>query len=115
MAMISFKIDRQLQTFSNYFLFSLAMANFAIGLISMPLFTVYIVLDYWPLGPHICDAWLKLDYVFRSVSVFNLLNIGFDQYFSVTRSLTYWARRTTNRAATTIGKCLKPRSYDWSA
>lgn len=40
MVMISFKIDKQLQTISNYFLFSLAIADFAIGLISMPLFTV---------------------------------------------------------------------------
>lgn len=40
MVMISFKIDKQLQTISNYFLFSLAVADFAIGLISMPLFTV---------------------------------------------------------------------------
>lgn len=40
MVMISFKIDKQLQTISNYFLFSLAVADFAIGLISMPLFTI---------------------------------------------------------------------------
>ena len=32
MVMISFKIDKQLQTISNYFLFSLAVADFAIGL-----------------------------------------------------------------------------------
>lgn len=44
MVMISFKIDKQLQTISNYFLFSLAVADFAIGLISMPLFTIYTLL-----------------------------------------------------------------------
>ena len=31
MVMISFKMDKQLQTISNYFLFSLAVADFAIG------------------------------------------------------------------------------------
>ena len=38
--MVSFKIDKQLQTISNYFLFSLAVADLIIGAISVPLFTV---------------------------------------------------------------------------
>ncbi|XP_014246886.1 muscarinic acetylcholine receptor DM1 [Cimex lectularius] len=99
MVMISFKIDKQLQTISNYFLFSLAVADFAIGLISMPLFTVSTIMGYWPLGPHVCDTWLALDYLASNASVLNLLIISFDRYFSVTRPLTYRAKRTTNRAA----------------
>lgn len=43
MVMISFKMDKQLQTISNYFLFSLAVADLIIGLISMPLQTVYLI------------------------------------------------------------------------
>lgn len=103
MVMISFKIDKQLQTISNYFLFSLAVADFAIGLISMPLFTVSTLLGYWPLGPHICDTWLALDYLASNASVLNLLIISFDRYFSVTRPLTYRVKRTTNKAAIMIG------------
>ncbi|XP_059607679.1 muscarinic acetylcholine receptor DM1 [Phlebotomus argentipes] len=102
MVMISFKIDKQLQTISNYFLFSLAIADFAIGLISMPLFTVTTLLGYWPLGPYICDTWLALDYLASNASVLNLLIISFDRYFSVTRPLTYRAKRTTTRAAIMI-------------
>lgn len=99
MVMISFKIDKQLQTISNYFLFSLAIADFAIGAISMPLFAVTTILGYWPLGPHVCDTWLALDYLASNASVLNLLIISFDRYFSVTRPLTYRAKRTTNKAA----------------
>ncbi|XP_073969916.1 muscarinic Acetylcholine Receptor, A-type isoform X2 [Rhodnius prolixus] len=102
MVMISFKIDKQLQTISNYFLFSLAVADFAIGLISMPLFTISTLMGKWPLGPHICDTWLALDYLASNASVLNLLIISFDRYFSVTRPLTYRARRTTNKAAIMI-------------
>lgn len=103
MVMISFKIDKQLQTVSNYFLFSLAVADFAIGLISMPLFTIYTLLGYWPLGTFICDTWLALDYLASNASVLNLLIISFDRYFSVTRPLTYRAKRTTKRVAIMIG------------
>ncbi|XP_013781550.1 muscarinic acetylcholine receptor DM1-like [Limulus polyphemus] len=99
MVMISFKMDKQLQTISNYFLLSLAVADVSIGLISMPLFTVFTLLGYWPLGPMICDTWLALDYLSSNASVLNLLIISFDRYFSVTRPLTYRAKRTTKRAA----------------
>jgi muscarinic acetylcholine receptor M3 len=98
MVMVSFKIDKQLQNISNYFLFSLALADFFIGLISMPLFTVYTILGYWPFGRHVCDGWLALDYLASNASVLNLLLISFDRYLSVTRPLTYRAKRTKGKA-----------------
>ncbi len=89
MVMISFKMDKQLQTISNYFLFSLAVADTIIGSISMPLFTLYILQQSWTLGRTVCDAWLSVDYLASNASVLNLLIISFDRYFSVTRPLTY--------------------------
>lgn len=102
MVMISFKMDKQLQTISNYFLLSLAVADFSIGLISMPLFTMYLLIGTWPLGDFVCDTWLAFDYLNSNASVLNLLIISFDRYFSVTRPLTYRALRTTRRAAVMI-------------
>ncbi|KAG7169520.1 Muscarinic acetylcholine receptor DM1-like 2, partial [Homarus americanus] len=68
MVMISFKIDKQLQTISNYFLFSLAVADITIGVVSMPLFTLYTLMGYWPLGSFVCDTWLALDYLASNAS-----------------------------------------------
>lgn len=102
MVLISFRMDKQLQTVSNYFLLSLAVADFFIGIVSMPLYTVYLLMGGWPLGPIICDTWLSIDYTMSNASVANLLLISFDRYLSVTRPLTYRAKRTPKRAAIMI-------------
>jgi len=102
LVVVSYRTDRHLQTVSNYFLLSLSVADFTIGAISMPLYTTYLVLGYWPLGPVFCDVWLSLDYTMSNASVANLLVISFDRYMSVTRPLTYRVRRTRRRAAVMI-------------
>ncbi|KIH43889.1 7 transmembrane receptor, partial [Ancylostoma duodenale] len=96
--MVSFKIDKQLQTISNYFLFSLAVADIAIGMISIPLWTYYTAMRSWGIGYTMCQFWLCVDYLMSNASVLNLLLISFDRYFSVTRPLSYRPRRTTRKA-----------------
>uniref|UniRef100_A0A9J2PXD4 G-protein coupled receptors family 1 profile domain-containing protein n=1 Tax=Ascaris lumbricoides TaxID=6252 RepID=A0A9J2PXD4_ASCLU len=90
MVMVSFKIDKQLQTISNYFLFSLAVADIAIGIVSIPLMTYYLAVDTrWGIGYTMCQFWLCLDYFMSNASVLNLLLISFD-------------RRTAKKALTMI-------------
>ncbi|XP_029306404.1 muscarinic acetylcholine receptor M3 [Cottoperca gobio] len=103
LVVVSFKVNRQLKTVNNYFLLSLAVADLIIGVISMNLYTAYLVMGYWAMGKWACDMWLAIDYVASNASVMNLLVISFDRYFSITRPLTYRAKRTTKRAGIMIG------------
>lgn len=102
LVLISFRLNRQLRTISNYYLLSLAVADLILGTVSMNLYTANIIMGRWMLGHLACDLWLALDYVASNASVMNLLVISFDRYFSVTRPLTYRAKRTPKRAAMLI-------------
>ena len=111
---VAFKLDKQLQIISNCFLLSLAVADLTIGLVSMPLYTLYLLMGYWPLGPILCDLWLSLDYTMSNASVANLLVICFDRYLSVTRPLTYRANRTPRKVGIMISCAWVISALLWS-
>ena len=99
---VAYYSNRRLQTITNLFICSLAVTDIAVGVVSVNLYTLYIVLKRWPLGPVICDIWLCLDYSLCQVSIAHLVIICLDRYCSIRRPIKYRAKRTKHRAKIAI-------------
>ncbi|CAF0848413.1 unnamed protein product [Rotaria sp. Silwood1] len=114
LVLISFRINKQLRTVTNYFLLSLAIADFTIGCFSIPIFFTYFEKDRWPFDSFLCDVWLSVDYTMSNASVANLLLICFDRYFSITRPLTYRSKRTPKRVSLMIALAWAISCFIWT-
>ncbi|CAF3725385.1 unnamed protein product [Rotaria socialis] len=114
LVLISFRINKQLRTVTNYFLLSLAIADFTIGFFSIPIFFTFFEKDRWPFDSFLCDVWLSVDYTMSNASVANLLLICFDRYFSITRPLTYRTKRTPKRVSIMIALAWAISCFIWT-
>lgn len=54
--------------------------------------------SYLFLGLVLCQIWLSVDYTASTASIFNLLTLSLDRYWSITSPLQYLGKRTRARA-----------------
>jgi len=91
---VAYHTDRRLQTLTNRFLVSLAVADTSVGVISIPIYTLYLQLGYWPFGPLVCDLWLCFDYTMTNASAAHLVAICLDRFLSIRKPIFYRKTRT---------------------
>jgi hypothetical protein len=94
--MIAYGINKKLRVMNNYFLVSLSIADFLIGLLSIPSYTTYVLLGNWT-GTLGCDIWLSLDYGLTTSSALHLLLISLDRYLAVKYPLVYRVHRRSRK------------------
>ncbi|XP_053571845.1 histamine H3 receptor-like [Bombina bombina] len=89
LVILAFVSDKRIRNQSNFFLLNLAICDFFIGAVCIPLSTPFILTGKWTLGRFLCKLWLIADNLMCTASVFNILLISYDRFFSITMAIRY--------------------------
>ncbi|KAL4640489.1 5-hydroxytryptamine receptor 4-like [Arapaima gigas] len=96
---------KQLQSPTNSFVMSLAVADFLVGLVVMPYSMVRTVEGCWYFGPVFCEVHSSLDVMLCTTSIFHLSCIAFDRYYAVCNPLVYALKMSRTRVVLLIVAC----------
>ncbi|WAQ97170.1 ADA1A-like protein, partial [Mya arenaria] len=97
LVLVAVKINRRLQTTFNYYIVNLAITDVAVGLTAMSFQATFIVFGRWPFGEVLCALWIFFDYGMTFVSVFTLILISIDRFWSIAWALQYRHRHTKRK------------------
>ena len=99
---IAIATEKSLKPVQNWFIASLAVSDFLLGLVIMPFSLARELMGYWMFGQIWCDVHAALDVLLCTASINNLFMISLDRYWSVTQAVKYLKKRTPSRAALMI-------------
>ncbi|XP_060552603.1 alpha-2C adrenergic receptor-like [Ruditapes philippinarum] len=102
LVVIAIFTDKTLKTTQNWFIASLAVADFLLGLVIMPFSLANEMMGYWIFGKVWCDLWKAIDVLLCTASILSICLISLDRYWSITRAITYPRSRTPKKAALMI-------------
>lgn len=96
---------KRLQSPTNYFVLSLAVADCLVGLVVMPYSMSRTVEGCWFFGALFCQLHSSLDVMLCTASIFHLSCIAFDRYYAVCNPLVYSLKMSPSRVILLIIVC----------
>lgn len=102
LVIIAIATEKALKNIQNWFIASLAVADFFLGLVIMPFSLANELMGYWIFGGWWCDIHSAMDVLLSTASIMNLCLISLDRYWSITQAVDYLKKRTPARAAVMI-------------
>ncbi|KAJ7989197.1 hypothetical protein DPEC_G00317010, partial [Dallia pectoralis] len=82
---------------ANYLICSLAVTDFLVSILVMPLSILVVATNRWLLGCVACETWLRVDMTCCTCSILHLCAIALDRHWAITKALEYVSRRTPRR------------------
>ncbi|XP_062287691.1 trace amine-associated receptor 13c-like [Scomber scombrus] len=104
LVIISISHFRQLQNPTNFLILSLAVSDFLVGLLLMPV-EILITETCWYLGDHMCALYYIADFIITSSSVGNMVLISIDRYLAICDPLQYTTKVTLDRTKICVCLC----------
>ncbi|XP_036965657.1 trace amine-associated receptor 1-like [Acanthopagrus latus] len=94
----------QLHTTTNFLLLSLAVSDFLVGLLLMPV-EILLIGGCWFWGSFICGLFYYATFLLTSASVGNMVLISVDRYVAICDPLCYLSKVTQRRVRICISLC----------
>ena len=89
---------RSLRSVSNVLIGNLAVSDFLLAVVVLPLSTINECLGRWPLGYVACNVWLTVDVLCCTASIWNLCMIAVDRCSAIVYPLWYRQNRSVRHA-----------------
>ncbi|XP_029286347.1 trace amine-associated receptor 13c-like [Cottoperca gobio] len=105
LVVISISHFRQLQTPTNLLLLSLAISDFLVGLLVMPMESMRFIETCWLLGDLICALSYIIGFTLTSASVGNMVLISIDRFVAICYPLQYPNKITRSRIEVSVCLC----------
>lgn len=102
LVIIAIATEKSLKNLQNWFIASLAVADFFVGLLIMPFSLANELMGYWIFGTVWCSIHSAMDVLLCTSSIMNICLISLDRYWSITQAVDYLKKRTPARAAAMI-------------
>ncbi|XP_070537973.1 5-hydroxytryptamine receptor 2A-like [Ptychodera flava] len=81
--------DKKLQSITNYFLMSLAVADLMVSLLVMPFGIIVEFAGHWPYGLILCDMYTFFDVLCCTASIMHLCTISVDRYLAISSPIKH--------------------------
>ncbi|XP_061924501.1 trace amine-associated receptor 13c-like [Entelurus aequoreus] len=104
LVIISISHFRQLHTPTNVLLLSLAVSDFLVGLLVLPI-KIYMRISCWTFGDVLCSLWFYMTVSLTSVSVGNMVLISADRYVAICDPLHYNTKVTVKKIQLCVCFC----------
>ncbi|XP_029443037.1 histamine H3 receptor-like [Rhinatrema bivittatum] len=99
LVILAFLVEKSLRKHSYYFLLNLAVCDLLVGSFSIPWYIPYTLTGSWTTGRGVCKFWLTMDSTVCIASVYSILFLSYDRYFSVTKAVTYRIQQGTKNVS----------------
>ncbi|VDK75376.1 unnamed protein product [Onchocerca ochengi] len=88
-----------LQTVPNLLVANLAFSDLCLGIIVLPLSSIYAIANKWIFTSTVCVVFVSADILCSTASIWNLSIVGLDRYWAITMPMAYMAKRNKRTAA----------------
>uniref|UniRef100_A0A7E4VHL5 G_PROTEIN_RECEP_F1_2 domain-containing protein n=1 Tax=Panagrellus redivivus TaxID=6233 RepID=A0A7E4VHL5_PANRE len=99
---IVLKKNPRLQTVPNLLVGNLAFSDLCLGIVVLPLSSIYAIAGRWLFNDTLCVIFVSADILCSTASIWNLSIVGLDRYWAITSPVAYMSKRNKRTAGIMI-------------